>query len=82
MPEKRNFSCRITLRRKEEGGNIEGKSRKRKREKEEKREKGERKNGEKDILRRRVGHALPSISKSRCFSLPLSNDPVGRILKK
>jgi len=26
MPEKRNFSCRITPRRKEEGGNVEGKS--------------------------------------------------------
>lgn len=34
VPEKRNFSCRITLRRKEEGGNIEGKSGKKDREKE------------------------------------------------
>jgi len=41
VPEKRNFSCRITPRRKEEGGNVEGKSGKKGRgEKEKERERG------------------------------------------
>jgi len=70
MPEKRNFSCRITPRRKEEGGNVEGKSvkkgrgrdREKEREREREREREKEEWRERHFTRTGGSHALPSIS--------------------